>query len=83
VGVNRVKNLFRGSNDFFFIFINNNNHQVFYFLANWGRVEIKSYEKKQGQNNSEKEGKKTKGNKKLSLFLHIYYILISIENEGS
>jgi hypothetical protein len=44
---------------------------------------MKSYEKKQGQNNSEKEGKKTKGNKKLSLFLHIYYILISIENEGS
>jgi hypothetical protein len=38
---------------------NNNNNQVFYSQASWGRIEMKLHElKKQGQNKSEKEGGK-------------------------
>jgi hypothetical protein len=40
------------------IIIINNNNQVFYSQASWGKLEIKPHEqKKQVQNKSEKEGK--------------------------
>jgi hypothetical protein len=39
--------------------VDNNNNQVFYSQASWGRLEIKPHEQKnQGQNKSEKEGGK-------------------------
>jgi hypothetical protein len=41
----------------------NNNNQAFYSQASWGRLEMKSHEKKRVQSKSEKTGK-TKGDKK-------------------
>jgi hypothetical protein len=39
--------------------LDNNNNQTFYSQASWGRLEMKPHEpKKQGQNKSEKEGRK-------------------------
>jgi hypothetical protein len=43
----------------------NNNNQTFYFQLSWGTIEMKPREpKKKGQNKSEKEVGKTKGDKK-------------------
>jgi hypothetical protein len=47
------------------LFGNNNNNQVFYSQASWGRLEMKSHEPKNKYKTRVKKKGKIKGNKKI------------------